>query len=484
MIEQDPIRKTAARRFVTNLSAVLTSDILNKGTTFLIYILVARELSTDAFGQMSLALTLFYAFQVIAAFGMQIMLTRAVANDQENSAKYLVNGLLVGLLTSLAAMLMLTTAVFLLDYPIDTRDVILITALGLLPFAMASVCEAVIRGREKMHLIAFVQVPVNLLKVLATCYLLWNGGTIFQVVGVIVGAQFLIGLALLAVTVRELRPRHSGLIDLSFMRLIVKQSTTFVGIDTVTAWWTSLNIVLLSKLTNETDVGLYNAANQLMVPLAIFYQSVMVAAFPIMCRKFSISGEGLKKVANRLIELLMIVAIPGTVGLIMVATPTLEFVYKKDGFIDAAVVVRITAAILIFKALTFAMGHVLLAGSREVTTLRIVIVDLIVGLLLGWILIGLFGLIGAAVAALLTRIVDFFQHLYPVRSIVANLDLRGVFWHPLLASLAMAFFLYLVSDRNLALNVVSGAIVYFVTLLAFESWSIGGIRKLPARYFS
>jgi O-antigen/teichoic acid export membrane protein len=257
-----------------------------------------------------------------------------------------------------------------------------------------------------------------------------------------------------------------------------------VGIDTVTAWWTSINIVLLSKLTNENDVGLYNAANQLMVPLAIFCQSVMVAAFPIMCRKFSMSGEGLKRISNRLIELLMIVAIPGTVGLIMVAAPALEFVYKKESFVQAADVVRITAAILILKALTYAMGHVLLAGSREITTLRIVIVDLIVGLFLGLILISLFGLIGAAVAALLTRIVDFAQHFQPVRNIVANFELKGVFWHPSMASLAMALFLYLVRDGNLAFNIVAAGKVYFATLIALESWSIGGIRKLPARYFS
>ena len=266
---------------------MLTSDVLNKGTTFLIYILVARELGTYAFGQMSLALTLFYSFQVVATFGMQTLITREVAKDSEYSGKYFASSLLVGLATSLGAMALLTAAVILLDYPIETRDIILITSLGLVPFAVGTICEAVIRGWEKMHLIALVQVPVNLAKVLATCYVLWSGGNIFQVIIVIVAARFLIAIALLLITVKNLRPWQTNFWDLSFAQSIMRRSTTFVGIDTVTAWWTSLNIVLLSKLTSETDVGLYNAANQLMIPMGIFYQSVMVAAFPIMCRKFS-----------------------------------------------------------------------------------------------------------------------------------------------------------------------------------------------------
>jgi len=244
----------------------------------------------------------------------------------------------------------------------------------------------------------------------------------------------------------------------------------------------SLNIVLLSKLATETDVGLYNAASQLMIPMGIFYQSVMVAAFPIMCRKFMAAKDGLQRVSNRLIELLMIVAIPGTIGLLMVAEPALEFVYKKPGFVEAAGVVRITAFILILKALTFAFGHILLAGSRELTTLRIVIVNLIVNFVLGWILIVNFGLIGAAIAALATRMVDIIQHLRPVRGMVAQLEYGRLIWKPLLASLVMVGHLFLFRNQLLPVLILSAVVVYFAVLMAFESWIVGGFRNLRAKY--
>lgn len=475
-------QKTNARRFASNLAAILTSDILNKGATFLVYILVARKLGAYAFGQMSLALTLFYSFQVVAAFGMQTLITREVAKDGHNTGKYFVGSLLVGLIASFGAMVLLVVAVIALDYPLDTRNVILMTSLGLVPFAVATTCEAVIRGWEKMQLIAFVQVPVNVLKVLAAYLLLYLGSNIFQIVAVIVIAQFLIGLLLLIITVRQLGPWNSSFWDPPFAWSIATRSTTFVGYETVTAWWTSLSIVLLSKLTNETDAGRFNAAIQLMIPMGIFYQSVMVAAFPIMCRKFLTGPNSMAQVSGRLIEMLMIIAIPGTVGLCMVAEPALEFVYKGKDFVQAAWVVRILSVILILKALTFALGHILLAGSRERTTLRIVVVDLIVNLVLGWILILNFGLIGAAIAALLSRIVDAAQHLGPVKQIVAQLELGRLVWKPLIASLVMALYLYLLRSQPLPLLVASAVVVYFAVLMAFESWMVGGIRNLPARY--
>lgn len=483
MSENQQPRKSVLRRFTSNLAAILTSDVLNRGTTFLIYILVARELGTYAFGQMTLALTLFYSFQVVASFGMQTLITREVAKDENTSAKYFASSLLVALVASVGATILMFAAVILLDYPIDTRDAILISGLGLVPFAMSTICEAIIRGWEKMHWIAFVQVPVNVLKVLATCYLVWNGGDILQVLIVIVGARALIAICLLAITIANVGPWRSEFGDLSFAKSIVKRSTTFVGIDTVTAWWTSLNIVLLSKLTSESDVGLYNAAIQLMIPLGIFYQSVMVAAFPIMCRKFQAADNGLKRVSNRLIELLMIMAIPGTIGLAMIAEPALEFVFKEDKFVDAAIVVRILAFILILKALTFALGHILLAGSKETTTLRIVVVNLLFNLVIGLILIHYFGLVGAAVAGLFTRIVDFAQHYRPVREVVARLEIWSTIWKPVVAGGVMTIHLFLFSNQYLPILIASAIVVYFAVLLAIEALMAGGFRNLRAQYF-
>lgn len=481
MINQ-PKAANGILRFASNLSAVLTSDVLNRGTTFLIYIIVARQLGQIAFGQMSLALTLFYSFQVIAVFGLQTLITRAVAQDREHSGKYFSGGILVGTVASLAATGLMIGAVFLLDYKPETHNLIMLTSLGLFPFMIGTVCSAVIRGWEKMHLIAFVQVPVNLLKVVATVVALWVGGGIYSVVAILVASQFLIGLPLLAITVFQLRPWGAGALSLRFALSLARRSLTFVGIDTVSAWWASLYIVMLSQMSTEKDVALYNAVSQLMIPMAVFYQSVMVAAFPVMCRKFNDQQTGLQDVSNRLLELLLAMAVPGTVGLFLLAEPALELVYGEKGFAEAAVIVRIVVFILILRALTFALGHVLLAGSKETTTLRIITVDFVVGFVLGFILIGHFGLVGAAWAALLTRMVDFAQHIGPVRSMITKIDVLSIIWKPLLASAVMAVFLLSFEGQNLLILIAASIAIYMLTFAVMETWTAGGIRNLKARY--
>ena len=469
-------------RFAANFVSIFASDVLNRGTTFLIYIIVARQLGTLAFGQMSLALTLFYSFQVVATFGLQQLITREVAKDRDQSDRYFVNALLVAVVTSIGATGLLAAMVFVLGYSLETRNLILLISLGIVPFAIGAICDSVIRGWEKMHLIASAQIPANLAKVVATLVALSYGGGVFGVVAILVASQFAITAILLFQMLTRLDGFQLRSLEPRFAWSLAKRSTTFMGIDTVAAWWTSLNIILLSKLTTETEVGLYNAAVQVMIPLAIFIQCVMTSSYPIMCRRFAPIPTVCVQVSSRLMELLFMLVIPGAVGLFMIADNLLSTVYGQEEFAGAASILRITVSIVILNSLTGILGQLLVAGNRERTTLRIVTVNLVTGFVLGWILISHYGVIGAAWAALLTRFVDFFQHWRPVSKLIEQIEIGRLLWKPVVASAVMAAYLLLSDDWNLVFTITTAVGVYFATYLVIESWTVGGFRNLPTRY--
>src|SRR2546426_8474968 len=103
-------------RVVGNAVSLLTNDVLNRVTTFVLYALIARHLDVFAFGQLSLALTLFYTFQLAAAAGLKTLVTREVARDRGETGRYLVNGSMIVAVFSLLAMLLLLVFVWLMHY--------------------------------------------------------------------------------------------------------------------------------------------------------------------------------------------------------------------------------------------------------------------------------------------------------------------------------------------------------------------------------
>jgi O-antigen/teichoic acid export membrane protein len=249
---------------------------------------------------------------------------------------------------------------------------------------------------------------------------------------------------------------------------------------------TTLNTILLSKLTSETEVGFYGAAAQLMMPLQILYQSVVVSIFPLMCQKFNLDALSLKRITEYLTELLLTVAVPAAVGLFFFSDFALQLLYGID-FLPASKVLRISAWSLIPIALAVALGQTLFASLREKVTLRITLVNIAVSLVLGVILIGHFGLVGAAITGLLTRIVDFAQHYFSVSKLLSGLSLPRIAWKPLVAGLGLAAYLTLAKNQSPLLLMTLASFIYISILLVLIIWSNGGYgrfkRQMVAWYF-
>src|SRR5206468_11359481 len=103
-------------------------------------------------------------------------------------------------------------------------------------------------------------------------------------------------------------------------------------------------------------------------------------------------------------------------------------------------------------------------------------------LAIGWPLISHFGLLGAAVAFLVTRVGDCVQHLVAVRGLLSGISLGRVAWKPLVAAACMAAYLALPGVRAGILTVVAATLSYAGTLLALTIWVSGGFRQFRAKY--
>jgi O-antigen/teichoic acid export membrane protein len=469
------------RKIAGNAASMLTSDAVNRSTTFVLYALIARHLGTHEFGQMSLALTLFYIAQVFALAGVKQVIVRAVAKDRTKTRQYLTSGSVIVVASSLLSIAGLMLFVALVGYSADTAAIILLISVGLFPYTLSAICEAVFQAWERMRYIAYANVPANIAKVVLAFVVLSMGYGLYSLV-----ALLLFSLAAVMVIEWWLMLRHIARpaikMDLRFSRALVKESSTFLGIDAFIAIMGSVNILLLSKLATEQEVGLYSSANQLMVPLMLVYQGIVLSVYPIMCRRFDTSPQSLKRISEYLIEVLLVLALPIVVGLFFLSDQVLLLLYANKDFVLASEVLRIIIWTSVLTALTNVLGQVLWASLREKVTLRIVIVDGVVGLVFGAILIGPFGLVGAAVAAVLTKIVDYIQHYVSVSRVLPGIRITRLAWKPAVASAGMGVYLALVKDQDLIVTILFSGLLYLGLLFALAAWSSGGLRRLKARY--
>jgi O-antigen/teichoic acid export membrane protein len=473
------------RTIVGNTVSILASDVITRAANFVLYALIARYLGTYEFGQLALGLTLFQSFQLLAVAGLETLITREVAKDRLKTGQYLVNSSAVVITASLLSVIVLVLFTRIMAYAPSTTSIILLLSLGLFPYSLSIICDAIFRAREKMQYIAYSNLLVNVMKITLAFLLLIQGYGLYYL------AILLFFLHVVALgskwwlLLRHIVTRPRLIVDFHFCITLAKSTVTFLGINGLNAVMTSLTVILLSKYVGEVGVGLFSAAMQLIIPVELVLQSVAISVYPMMCRSFEHTFQRLRQITERLLESLIVSVFPAVVGLFFLADEILVFLYGNSDFTEASVVLRIIVWTMILRVFAKVFGIVLVAGLREKVTLRILMIDLLAALIFGPVLISQFGLIGAAVSSVIVRIVDYIQHYVPVRRLFkSGIAFGRIFWKPIIPSFCMVIFLVSVPGTHLLLSIVLAGAIYLTVLSMLVIRSVGGIHQFRTKYLA
>jgi O-antigen/teichoic acid export membrane protein len=469
-------------KLATNAFAILAGDMTTRVASFVLYALVARHLGTHEFGQMSLGLTYFQSFQFLAVAGIQALVTREVARNRSQTGRYLVNANVAVAGFSLLSVALLVVVAQLLHYTPDTTAVILWLAVGLLPYAISTIYDAVFQAWEQMQHIAYANLVVNLLRIGGCWWLLTRGYGLMALVTLLLAAHIVTVVVKWWLARRYLTDTHAA-IDLPFCWQLCRNTLTFLGIDGLVAIMSAFQVILLSKFANEREVGLFNAASQLLVPVSLVFQSAAISIFPAMCRGYQQGAQRLGVMTERLLELLLLVVVPSAVALCVFADDLLQLLYGKAEFAAAAPALQILVGAMVLRVFTQVLGRVLVASLQEKITLRILLVDTLASVVLGFLLIPTWGLLGAAVSTVLVRLLDVALHYVPVtRSLPQRLALEKGLWLPLLATGGALLYWLTPLQQPPLLALLIGGLLYGLLAGVIALVSLGSVDRLKERY--
>ncbi len=460
-----------AQRVLRNTAALVSSEVLRRIGVFVAYVLVARLYGEDRFGEISLGLAFQQSARTLAAPGLQLLLIREVSRHRDQASSYLLHGSLmvvaIGLLMQVASVLL----AMLLDYPEPVLLAIWIMSFGVVPFVLGVVAESVLQGLEKAQ------------------YITWASGVsnVFSLVGIaaiaLLDAPFTVILWVLVLTsVLSLAVEWWALYRLpgigrtpfkwSTVKELFDQSLPFAGIRGLQAILGSFVIILVSKLVSETAAGIFNAAVQLMNPISLLMVNTLSGTLPVLSDK----GEGdfVAQGSRRILRVLFMLVVPGAVGLLIVAEPALRMIYGEGRLLEAAPILQLTCWVLILRAVTQVFGQLLIVTGRERTTVRILVIDFLLVVLVAPILVWSLGLVGAAVSVLVLRVADAVQHFLAVRPSFTLKSMLQPFWAPAAASIVMAVALSTVGSWHVLAQVAFGGAAYAACLAAIL-WMTGGL---------
>ncbi|MEK7513203.1 MAG: flippase, partial [Patescibacteria group bacterium] len=426
-----------------------------------IIVYAARVLGAADYGVFSYALGLAGFFTIFADIGINGILTRDASQKPAERSYYFATSFWLK-----SILLFLTAAAIVFIAPYFSK---IEAAKALIPFvALLTIFDGIrefsnsfLRALEKMELEAFVNTAMNIvitaagftiLAVSATTYSLTLSYALSAGVG-----------ALLAVVL--LRKEYAGIMS-NFRRAllspIIRDALPIALLSLFGAFMLNVDMIMLGWWRAPEELGFYSAAQKIVQVLYTLPGILAAALFPVLARLIGAGEHGsVRVITERAMTALFLIALPLTLGGIVLAKSIMAFLYGAE-YLPAASAFRflIATTLIIFPAAL--LGNLVVAFNKQKKVAWCVALGAAGNIALSALLIPPFGIVGAATAIITAQ---FITHGFIWRIMKKTNDFRTFAYlgKIFLASLVMGGCAFVLDALgvHVLVSIALSALVYF-----------------------
>lgn len=454
-----------ARRTLVNFTSLLSSEIFSKAVQFFLFIYLARALGAEQFGIFSFSLAFGFVFIILVDFGFSHLLIREISRDRKKASKFLSHTVIAKLLFSLLTLGVAYLFLEVMNYDATVR----IIALTMLSFSIlqtfTELHSSVFKAFEQMQYEAMIKVGRMMVLVSSVVYVMSEGNTLATVSLMFVLTEILALLTSMSLVYSQF-VKLQWSFNASYLKRLIKKSSLFCLSFAFGILYLYIDSIMLSKMKGVVEVGLYSAATNLVIALMFIPLVYAQSVYPVMSRLHLTAKKTLRFMFSRSIKYMIMLAFPFSIGIFLLSKEIISLLYGPE-YASSATVLTILCWFLFFKFLNPIIGYTLMSINKQKTRLFSQGLAAGVNIILNFLLIPLFGIIGAASATLITEILFFciystFIFRYGFPFVVLTYLVK-----PVIAVLAMIGVLYAIPD--LVLGVLLSGVAYVGVLLFLGS---------------
>ncbi len=453
-----------------------TSTIAMKLIRVAIIIYAARILGTEQYGIFTYTMSLVGIFAIFSDIGLSNILTRELVSRVEDRLQYLSTSLYIklGLLSATVLITILGSTVVKFE---EAKSLIVIIALWIAFESLRNFFFAVTRSRGNMQAEAGLSIATEVIcTVLVFIFFVHNPSIQSLATAYMIGS----GIGVL-ITSSALRKHLSGIFT-HFKRVLVKpiirSAWPFAVMGVFSIFMANMDAVILSFFGDAHVLGLYAAAQRPISLLYILPGFLAASIIPIASKMLKDKHEQqLSTLTEKSVLISLGLALPIVIGGIIIAGPLIgaTFGYEYIGAVPAFQILLLTL-LAIFPGTIFA--DILLVRNKQKIFLRSSLWGAIINVVLDFLLIPQFGIVGSAIGTVVAQMVMagiFFMEIR--KSHTVNL-LKGT-KKMILAVLIMSISAYGLKMLSIPLIVLIplSAVIYAGLLVVMKDQMITDIKQ-------
>jgi O-antigen/teichoic acid export membrane protein len=393
------------RRYGINTAWLFTEQVLRLIAGFFVGVWVARYLGPEKFGLFSYALAFVSIFQGIAKLGLDGIVVRDLVQEPEKRDVYLGTSFWLKLIGGVITFLIITIilfiqSIFTSNFFTETNIYILIIAFGII-FQSFEVIDFYYQATVQAKYISIRRIIQLILSSIIKIFLVLTGADLIWFV--LVSFFDIISLSIMGWLIYKSQglPNFVKYFDVEVGKKLLKDSWPLLLSSIAISIYMRIDQVMIKNMLGDREVGLYSAAMRLVEIWYFIPMIITQSVFPAIVNAKKISEELYYKRLQQLFSLLTWIAILITIPM-SVFSYQIIYLFYGEKFTEASIVLAISVWASLFVFVGVGTGQWFLTENLQNLAFYRTLYGAITNVILNFIFIPYFGIIGASIATIIS----------------------------------------------------------------------------------
>jgi O-antigen/teichoic acid export membrane protein len=384
---------THARQVVANTAFLAGARVIERITSLVLTLLIARALGAAGLGLYSAAIAVYALVATAGELGVTNLLVREIAKEPSRTNRYLIH--LSGMATAVSVVLSAGALAVLSTTGSDLGAAVAIVLFAVCARILNTIQEAVFVAHQRVAFQTYTTFGAGALNLAASSILLARGHGVVSLLVAFVVIQYLVTVCYF-VLINRFITRLRWEFEFATARALITELKTFTALSLLGALFARPEIIILSLVASAEQVGYYSAALKLVDVWHFIPQTVMVNVFPVLSRSYHLADARAQAIQDAAVKYLLAIALPLSVVTVVAARPIVEVLYGSD-FGPAIVALRLLSLNLVIYSFHSVFWRVLAARGEQDRVLKVQLATILPRLGGGFALITWLGSLGAAI---------------------------------------------------------------------------------------
>lgn len=382
---------------------MMLASVAQKVISLTYFAIVANTLKPELTGVYTTALAMTTIFVVFVDFGYTNVFIREAAKYKEKMQELFSNIIFAKIFFAISTYIALAITLEVVGYDLEFKKLVYLSGVTMLFDSFTLTVYGALRAAGNLAYEAYSLAGSQLLTMIFGLIFLWMGLPLIYLMLAFALASFVNTLYAMYVAHKKCNLAFIPVYNKQILKSIFLLALPFALAGIFGRIYSYIDVLLIKELAGDVEAGYYSTPSKISFAFQFIPLALIASLYPKFSEYFNSNKEKLALLFHDSIKFLLIIALPISVGIYLLAQDILLLVFSPE-FIRSADSLKILVISLTFSFLSFPIGAFLNATGKQNAQTKITGIVLVLNVILNILLIPRFGAVGAAWAALIGNI--------------------------------------------------------------------------------